>query len=84
LSAPKSVKLIVRGVRGSLIEALATTTAELTIVLGETTIKCSDEGARAKVEAMLAEHGAAVERNEVETQSLEEIFFSAIATKKEP
>jgi ABC-2 type transport system ATP-binding protein len=84
LSAPKSVKLIVRGVRGSLIEALATTTAELTIVLGETTIKCSDEGARVKVEAMLAEHGVAVERNEVETQSLEEIFFSAIATKKGP
>jgi hypothetical protein len=33
---------------------------------------------------MVAEHQATIERAEVETQSLEDIFFAAIASKKEP
>jgi len=84
LSAPKSAKFIVRGVSGPLIEALATTPAEIEICLGQTTIKFSDDAVRAAVEAVLAAHHAAVERNEVETQSLEEIFFSAIGPTPKP
>jgi ABC-2 type transport system ATP-binding protein len=81
LSAPKSIRLIVRGVHGALIESLAATTAEMSIVRGETTIKCPDDATRATVEALLAEHQVPVERREVETQSLEDIFFTAIAAK---
>ena len=33
---------------------------------------------------MLTDHQVGIERTEVETQSLEDIFFSAIASKKEP
>jgi ABC-2 type transport system ATP-binding protein len=83
LSAPKSVKLVVRRVRGALIEALAATTAEVNVFMGETTIKCSDDATRAAVEAILAEHQVTADRNEAETQSLEDIFFSAIADKKQ-
>lgn len=84
LSAPKSVKLMVRGVREALIEALAATTAEISFARGETIIKCPDEATRAMVEKLLADHQVGVERTEVETQSLEDIFFSAIASNKEP
>lgn len=84
LSAPKSVKLTVRGVREGLIGALAATAAEVSFLRGDTIIKCSDEATRSAVEKLLLDHQAAVERSEVETQSLEDIFFSAIAPKKEP
>ena len=84
LSAPKSVKLFVRGLKEALIEALGSTSAEIGLAHGEATIRCSDEATRASVEKLLADHDATVERTEVETQSLEEIFFSAIGTKKEP
>jgi ABC-2 type transport system ATP-binding protein len=84
LSAPKSVKLIVRGVREALLDALAATTAEVSLARGEATIKCPDEATRATVEKMLTDHQIGIERTEVETQSLEDIFFSAIASKKEP
>jgi len=84
LSAPKSVKLIVRGVREGLLGALSGTKAEVGLAQGEATIKCPDEATRAAVEKLLAEHQTAVERVEVETQSLEDIFFSAIASRKEP
>jgi ABC-2 type transport system ATP-binding protein len=84
LSAPKSVKLIVHGVREALLDALAATTAEISLARGEATIKCPDEATRAAVEKMLAEHQVGIQRTEVETQSLEDIFFSAIATQKEP
>jgi len=80
LSAPKSVQLTVRGVSGALVEALATTAAELSIFRGATTIKCPDEATRVAVEALLAAHQVVVERREVETQSLEDIFFTAIAS----
>ena len=83
LSAPKSVKLIVRGVRQELIDSLAATTAEISMARGEATIKCSDEATRAAVEKLVAEHQATIERTEVETQSLEDIFFAAVAAKKE-
>jgi len=84
LSAPKSTKLVVRGVRDALIDALAATSAELSLARGEATIKCSDEATRTAVERLVAEHQAIIERTEIETQSLEDIFFSAIANKKEP
>jgi ABC-2 type transport system ATP-binding protein len=84
LSAPKSITLVLRGVPEALIGALAATTAEIRIARGETTIKCSDEATRTKVETLLTDRQVAVERTEVTTQTLEEIFFSAIASKKEP
>ena len=84
LSAPKSVKLIVRGVQEALIGALAATAAEISLAQGETSIKCSDEAMRTRVETLLADRQVPVERTEVETQSLEDIFFSAISSKKEP
>jgi ABC-2 type transport system ATP-binding protein len=84
LSAPKSVKLIVRGVQEALIGALAATAAEISLAQGETSIRCSDEAMRTRVETLLADRQVPVERTEVETQSLEDIFFSAISSKKEP
>jgi ABC-2 type transport system ATP-binding protein len=83
LSAPKSVKLIVRGVRGALLDALAATSAEITYAREETVIKCADPATRAQVEKLLAEHQLSAERVDVETQSLEDIFFSALTPKKE-
>jgi ABC-2 type transport system ATP-binding protein len=83
LSAPKSVKLTVRGVRGALLDALATTSAEITFAREEAVIKCNDPATRAQVEKLLAEHQLSAERTEVETQSLEDIFFSALTQKKE-
>jgi len=82
LSAPKSVKLIVRGIRGALIEALAATPAEITFAREEVVIKCADEATRGLVEKLLAEGQVTIERTEVETQSLEDIFFSAINPRK--
>jgi ABC-2 type transport system ATP-binding protein len=82
LSAPKSVKLVVRGVRGALIEALVATAAEVSFARDEVVIKCGDEATRARVEGLLAENQVTAERTEVETQSLEEIFFSAIKPKE--
>ena len=84
LSAPKSVKLVVRGVQEALIGALAATNAEISLARGETTINCSDEATRTKVETLLAERQVPIARTEVATQSLEDIFFSAISSKKEP
>jgi ABC-2 type transport system ATP-binding protein len=84
LSAPKSVKLTVRGVRGELIDALAATSAEITLARDEVIIKCTDPATRERVERLLAEHQVAADRTDVETQSLEDIFFSALAPKKEP
>jgi ABC-2 type transport system ATP-binding protein len=84
LSAPKSIKLILRGVPESLLAAFAATTAEISLARGETTIECPDAATRAKVEALLAERQVPIERTEVATQSLEDIFFSAISSEKEP
>jgi ABC-2 type transport system ATP-binding protein len=84
LSAPKSIKLIVRGVPEGLIGALAATAAEINLARGETTISCLDEATRTKVETLLADRQVAVERTEVATQSLEDIFFSAISSHPEP
>lgn len=84
LSAPKSVKLVLRGVPEKSIGALAATGAEIVLARGETTINCLDDATRCKVEALLADRQIAVERTEVATQSLEDIFFSAIAPPKLP
>jgi ABC-2 type transport system ATP-binding protein len=84
LSAPKSVKLTVRGVRGDLIDALTATSAEITFARDEVVIKCTDQATRERVETLLAAHQLTAERTEVETQSLEDIFFSALSPKKEP
>ena len=59
-------------------EALATTTAEVTLVQGLATISCPDEALRQTVEQLLRQHGVETVRTETETQSLEEIFFATI------
>ncbi len=84
LSAPKSIRLTVRGVRGALIEALGRTAAQISITADATTITCPDDASRVAVETLLAEHAVSVERRETEKQSLEDIFFSAISDPKKP
>ena len=60
------------------LEALATTAAQVVLTRGVATIECSDEKMRRDVEQALQQNGVAIERVEIQTQSLEEIFFAAI------
>ncbi len=78
LSANKKTKLVVKGLSGSVMEALATTAAEVTLVQRLATISCPDEALRKIVEQLLRQHGVEIVRTETETQSLEEIFFATI------
>jgi ABC-2 type transport system ATP-binding protein len=78
LSANKRTKLVVKGLSAPVMEALATTTAEVTLVQGLATISCPDEALRQTVEQLLRQHGVEIVRTESETQSLEEIFFATI------
>src|SRR5208283_3588723 len=78
LSANKRTKLVVKGLSAPVMEALATTTAEVTLVQGLATISCPDEALRQTVEQLLRQHGIEIVRTETETQSLEEIFFATI------
>ncbi|MBU6411304.1 MAG: hypothetical protein KGR98_13040, partial [Verrucomicrobia bacterium] len=78
LSAAKSSKLIVDILPAPVMEALAATTAEVTMVQGKIAIRCADEALRHTVEALLQQHGVGIFQRETEAQSLEEIFFSSI------
>jgi len=78
LSANKRTKLVVKGLSAPVMEALATTAAEVTLVQGLATISCPDEALRQAVEQLLQQHGVEIVRTETETQSLEEIFFATI------
>ena len=78
LSTGRSTRLVLKNVPGAVLEALSQTTAEVTLWRGEVTIRCPDTGTRDTIDAVLRQHGLQPERNEVETQSLENIFFSAI------
>ena len=78
LSANKRTKLVVKGLPAPVMEALATTAAEVTLVQGLATISCPDEALRQTVEQLLRQHGVEIVRTETETQSLEEIFFATI------
>jgi ABC-2 type transport system ATP-binding protein len=78
LSANKRTKLVVKGLSVPVMEALATTAAEVTLVQGLATVSCPDEALRQTVEQLLRRHGVEIVRTETETQSLEEIFFATI------
>jgi ABC-2 type transport system ATP-binding protein len=78
LSAPKSTCLVLRNVPGPVLEALSQTEAEVTLRRGQTTIKCPDNSTRETIDGLLQQYGIQPERTEVETQSLENIFFSTI------
>jgi ABC-2 type transport system ATP-binding protein len=78
LSAGKSTKLVLQNAPGAVLEALSKTTAEINMLRGQVTIKCADMVARDEINELLRQHGIQPERAEVEIQSLENIFFSAI------
>jgi ABC-2 type transport system ATP-binding protein len=78
LSSTRSTRLFLRNVSGVVLEALSKMTAEVTMSNGQITIRCPDTPAREAVEELLRQHALSPEKSEVETQSLENIFFSAI------
>jgi ABC-2 type transport system ATP-binding protein len=78
LSSGASTRLFLRNVPGIVLEALSKTTAEVTMISGHVTIKCPDTATRITVEELLKQYEIQPEKSEVETQSLENIFFSSI------
>jgi ABC-2 type transport system ATP-binding protein len=82
LSVGKSTCLVLKDVPGAVLEALSQTAAEVTMLRGQVTIKCPDTITRETIDELLRQHGIKPERAEVETQSLENIFFSAIKPPK--
>src|ERR1017187_2160882 len=78
LSTARSTRLILKKVPGTVLEALAATSAAVTMLRGQITVKCGDAPTRTRIEELLQQHGIQPERTEVETQSLEDIFFSTI------
>jgi hypothetical protein len=59
-------------------DMLGTTAARVTLEHGQATILCPDLALRHHVEQLLTQHHVDIQRIETETQSLEEIFFSAL------
>ena len=78
LSAARNTRLVLKNVPGAVLEALAATPAEVTMVRGRITVKFGDAETRSLIDDLLQRYGIQPERTEVETQSLEDIFFSAI------
>jgi ABC-2 type transport system ATP-binding protein len=78
LSEARSTRLILKHVPGAALEALAGTPAEINLHQGQTSIKCNDRATQKLIEDLLRQFGLQPERTEVETQSLEDIFFSTI------
>jgi ABC-2 type transport system ATP-binding protein len=78
LSASGSTRFVVRDVPGLVMEALAATPAEVTLLQGQVTIRCQDDRVRQTVEALLREHNVEILGQEREAQSLDEIFLSTI------
>lgn len=78
LSRPSRIRIVVRNPPGQVLEALAATTATVTMSQGEVTIVCEEESLRLWLEELLARNRVEIARTEREKQSLEEIFFSAI------
>jgi ABC-2 type transport system ATP-binding protein len=79
LSTARQGRIVLKNVPGAALEALAASAAEVTMFRGQVTIKCADAATQSFIEALLQQHGLQPERVEVETQSLEDIFFSTIA-----
>jgi len=78
LSAGKVTLFRVRSLPAPVIEALAAIGAELTLAHDAATIRCKDEPLQGAVSETLRQHGVEIVEMEVEKQSLEEIFLSAI------
>ncbi|HTV63292.1 MAG TPA: ABC transporter ATP-binding protein [Verrucomicrobiae bacterium] len=78
LSTGTSTRLVLKNLPGAVLEALSQTAAEVTMLRGQTTIKCADGATREAIDQILQRHGIQPDRCEAETQSLENIFFSAI------
>jgi ABC-2 type transport system ATP-binding protein len=78
LSRGRSVRLVVKDLSGAVVSALAATSAEVTWAGGQVTIRCQDEAILQAVSRVLRQHNVEIVREEVETQSLNEIFFSTI------
>ena len=84
LSAGRGSKLTVTRLTVPLMDALAATLAEVTLRQGKVTIHCGNEPLRETVEGLLAQHGVEIVHRDIETQSLEEIFFSTISPESKP
>jgi len=78
LSSSRSTRLSLKNVPGVVLEALSKTAAEVTMQNGQVTIRCLDTPTRETIEGLLRQNGMQAEKSESETQSLENIFFSAI------
>jgi ABC-type multidrug transport system ATPase subunit len=78
LSSSAGTRLFLKNVPGIVLEALSKTMAEVTMINGHVTIKCQEAATRTAVEELLRQYHIQPERSEVETQSLENIFFSSI------
>lgn len=78
LSSGRSTRLVLRNVPGAVLESLSQTEAEITMLRGQITVKCADAATREAIDELLRQHGIQPEKTETETQSLENIFFSAI------
>jgi ABC-2 type transport system ATP-binding protein len=78
LSSSQGSRLVCPRLPGAVMDALAATSAEISMVKDHVTIKCADDSLRQVVEQILQQHGVQPERVETETQSLEDIFFSTI------
>jgi len=78
LSTGKVTLFRLRSLPAPVIEAVASTGAEMTLAHEAVTIRCRDEPMQQAVSETLREHGMEVLEMEVEKQSLEEIFLSAI------
>jgi ABC-2 type transport system ATP-binding protein len=82
LSAGGSTRLVVDAIPGPVMQMLASTSAEVTWVQGQMTIRCPNDDVRHTVSTLLREHNVEILRQESEAQSLDEIFLSTI--KQEP
>jgi ABC-2 type transport system ATP-binding protein len=78
LSTGRSTRFLIKSFPAPLMEALAATTVQVTLVQGQATLSCPDEALRQTVERLLQQHGVEIVRTETATQSLEEIFFATI------
>lgn len=78
LSAGGGARITAKGLTWPVLEVLASTPAEITLIQGLATIRCPDDALRQMAEGLLREHGAEILRIETQTQTLEQIFFSTI------
>jgi ABC-2 type transport system ATP-binding protein len=78
LSSVGGSRLVCPRLPGAVMDALASTAAEISMIKDQVTIKCADAAMQQRVEGILQQHGIQPERVETETQSLEDIFFSTI------